>query len=149
MAESVVPALTSIAEEEEVVFDDTITDPARLKRFRTTAKMIHTNAGKKLMQSVKVGEAWRSITTATFSATLLTARKTISTEKGIGSRPSSTTTKQSWLSVTTIWLKLIPNHPPRFREPHHGIPASPHGIPASPHVKLEFTKLNERRGKPS
>ncbi|EFX65830.1 hypothetical protein DAPPUDRAFT_264163 [Daphnia pulex] len=56
MAESVVPALTSIAEEEEVVFDDTITDPARLKRFRTTAKMIHTNAGKKLMQSVKVGE---------------------------------------------------------------------------------------------
>ncbi|EFX64473.1 hypothetical protein DAPPUDRAFT_334155 [Daphnia pulex] len=56
MAESVVPALTSIAEEEEVVFDDTITDPARLKRFRTTAKMIHTNAGKKLIQSVKVGE---------------------------------------------------------------------------------------------
>ncbi|EFX68133.1 hypothetical protein DAPPUDRAFT_114838 [Daphnia pulex] len=51
-----IPALTSIAEEEEVVFDDTITDPARLKRFRTTAKMIHTNAGKKLMQSVKVGE---------------------------------------------------------------------------------------------
>ncbi|EFX66786.1 hypothetical protein DAPPUDRAFT_115990 [Daphnia pulex] len=57
MAESLVPALTSIAEEEEVVSDlDAITDPARLKRFRTTAKMIHTNAGKKLMQSIKVGE---------------------------------------------------------------------------------------------
>jgi hypothetical protein len=57
MAESLVPALTSIAEEEEVVSDpDAITDPARLKRIRTTAKTAHTNAGKKLLQSVRVGE---------------------------------------------------------------------------------------------
>ncbi|EFX75096.1 hypothetical protein DAPPUDRAFT_323708 [Daphnia pulex] len=131
MAESLVPALTSIAEEEEVVSDpDAITDPARLKRFRTTAKMVHTNAGEKLLQSIKVGEdrdtvrafraiyvrdfdiLERSITTATFNVTPLTARKTISMEKGIGSKPSSTITKPFWLSVTTIWPQLIPNLPP-------------------------------------
>ncbi|EFX74927.1 hypothetical protein DAPPUDRAFT_323901 [Daphnia pulex] len=62
MAESLVPALTSIAEEEEVVFDpDAITDPARLKRLRTTAQMVHTNAGKKLLQSVRIGEDWDTV----------------------------------------------------------------------------------------
>jgi hypothetical protein len=48
MAQSLIPALTSIDEEDEVAFDpDAIIDPARLKRFRTTAKIVHTNAGKK------------------------------------------------------------------------------------------------------
>ncbi|EFX78458.1 hypothetical protein DAPPUDRAFT_320461 [Daphnia pulex] len=116
MAESLVPALTSIAEEEEVVSDlDAITDPARLKRFRTTSKMIHTNAGKKLMQSIKVGEdrdtvrALHAIYVRDFDSlekhhdryvqcNAPTARKTFSMEKAIGSKPSSTITKRFWLT---------------------------------------------------
>jgi hypothetical protein len=44
------------------VFDpDAITDPARLKRLRTTANMVHTNAGKKLLQSVRIGEDWDTV----------------------------------------------------------------------------------------
>ncbi len=44
------------------MFDpDAINDPARLKRFRAIAKMVLTNAGNKLMQSIIVGEDRDSI----------------------------------------------------------------------------------------
>ena len=57
MAQSVFPVLTSIDEEEETQSDlEAITDPARLKKLRTTGKMIHTKAGKSLMNSVRIGE---------------------------------------------------------------------------------------------
>ena len=57
MAQSLAPALTSVDEEEEVSFDlEVITDPARLKKLRTTGKMIHTKSGRKLMQSIRVGD---------------------------------------------------------------------------------------------
>ncbi|XP_057374666.1 uncharacterized protein LOC130695542 [Daphnia carinata] len=58
MAQAIVPTiLTSIDEEEEALSDvETIVDPIRLKRLRTNGKMAHTKAGKKLAQSVRIGE---------------------------------------------------------------------------------------------
>ncbi|XP_057368282.1 uncharacterized protein LOC130689298 [Daphnia carinata] len=56
MAQSL-PHLPAIDEDDETNFDwETATDPARLKRFRTTGKSTHTRSGKKLMTAVRVGE---------------------------------------------------------------------------------------------
>ncbi|EFX62865.1 hypothetical protein DAPPUDRAFT_269554 [Daphnia pulex] len=145
MAQSLIPALTSIDEEEEILSDlKSITDLYLLKRLRTSGKMVHTKTGKKLMESIAAKEdrdtvralravyvrdfdllekrhdryvqckasnysqddleakwnplqlkkivtpfelsvpstsvistSWRSVTTATFSAKLLTTRRTI------------------------------------------------------------------------
>ncbi|EFX81257.1 hypothetical protein DAPPUDRAFT_102662 [Daphnia pulex] len=53
MAQSLIPALTSIDEEEEILSDlKSITDLDLLKRLRTSGKMVHTKAGKKLMESI-------------------------------------------------------------------------------------------------
>ncbi|KZR99466.1 Uncharacterized protein APZ42_004649 [Daphnia magna] len=35
---------------------EAIVDPDRLKRLRTNGKMVHTKAGKKLLQSIRIGE---------------------------------------------------------------------------------------------
>ncbi|EFX66659.1 hypothetical protein DAPPUDRAFT_262755 [Daphnia pulex] len=57
MAQSLIPALTSIDEEEEILSDlESITDLDLLKRLRTSGKMVHTKAGKKLMQSIAAKE---------------------------------------------------------------------------------------------
>ncbi|EFX73475.1 hypothetical protein DAPPUDRAFT_253149 [Daphnia pulex] len=57
MAQSLIPALTSIDEEEEILSDlKSITDLDLLKRLRTSGKMVHTKAGKKLMESIAVKE---------------------------------------------------------------------------------------------
>ncbi|EFX63651.1 hypothetical protein DAPPUDRAFT_119016 [Daphnia pulex] len=57
MAQSLIPALTSIDEEEEILSDlKSITDLDLLKRLRTSGKMVHTKAGKKLMQSIAAKE---------------------------------------------------------------------------------------------
>ena len=49
--------LVSINEEEEVVSDlEEIIDLDRLKRIRTSGKMVHTKVGKKLMQAIRVGD---------------------------------------------------------------------------------------------
>jgi hypothetical protein len=57
MAQSLIPALTSINEEEEILSDlKSITDLDLLKRLRTSGKMVHTKAGKKLMESIAAKE---------------------------------------------------------------------------------------------
>ncbi|EFX60784.1 hypothetical protein DAPPUDRAFT_275509, partial [Daphnia pulex] len=56
MAQSLIPALTSIHEEEEILSDlKSITDLDLLKRLRTSGK-VHTKAGKKLMESIAAKE---------------------------------------------------------------------------------------------
>ncbi|EFX62575.1 hypothetical protein DAPPUDRAFT_120101 [Daphnia pulex] len=57
MAQSLIPALTSIDEEEEILSDlKSITDLYLLKRLRTSGKMVHTKTGKKLMESIAAKE---------------------------------------------------------------------------------------------
>ncbi|EFX68971.1 hypothetical protein DAPPUDRAFT_329558 [Daphnia pulex] len=57
MAQSLIPTLTSIDEEEEILSDlKSITDLDLLKRLRTSGKMVHTKAGKKLMESIAAKE---------------------------------------------------------------------------------------------
>ncbi|EFX61576.1 hypothetical protein DAPPUDRAFT_272715 [Daphnia pulex] len=57
MAESLIPALASIDEEEEILSDlKSITDLDLLKRLRTSGKMVHTKAGKKILESIATKE---------------------------------------------------------------------------------------------
>ena len=56
MAEAVVNLSTINEEEEEVAEWETISDPDRLKKFRSAAKSNHTKSTKKLLLGIKVGE---------------------------------------------------------------------------------------------
>ena len=57
MAQALSNVLTAIDEDEEILSDiEAIVDIERLKRIRTSGKMIHTKTGKKLMQSIRVGD---------------------------------------------------------------------------------------------
>ena len=53
-----VPVILTVIneEEEEVSEQETTTDLVKLKRLRTTGKMVHTKAGNLLMQSVRISD---------------------------------------------------------------------------------------------
>ncbi len=53
MAQSSAPVLTSIDEEEEALLDLEAITLNRLKRLRTSGKMVHTKAGKRLIVGKK------------------------------------------------------------------------------------------------
>jgi hypothetical protein len=57
VAQALSNVLTSIDEDEETLSNiEAIVDLERLKRIRTSGKMIYTKTGKKLMQSIRVGD---------------------------------------------------------------------------------------------
>ncbi|EFX65353.1 hypothetical protein DAPPUDRAFT_264814 [Daphnia pulex] len=131
----VLPALTSIDEEEEILSDlKSITDLDLLKRLRTSGKMVHTKVGKKLMKSIAAKEdrdnvrALRAIYVRDFDILEKLHDRHVQCNAPNYS-PDDLDGEKQWIQdlypiVTFIWLRLIRGLPPWSQELHPDIPAS-------------------------